>query len=151
MQTWQVVATRTNCPVDNCNTLRGTVLEFGLRIWFDVQIHIESFSEGPEEVGNEFQSLVRCHVTWDTVLQEYMQDEQAGDVGGSDRVIDQDEDALLSEATKYHKDCSGSQRRQQLLNEIHGDGIPRLLRYRKVLRGAVRLVTLRLRMQASSA
>jgi hypothetical protein len=49
-----------------------------------MQFHIESLAEGSEEVPDEFQSSVRCHMTWDTVLREYMQDEKAGLVGGSD-------------------------------------------------------------------
>jgi hypothetical protein len=46
----------------------GLTVAFGMVTRGEMQIHIESFAEGLEEVGNGFRSSVQCHMTWDTVL-----------------------------------------------------------------------------------
>ena len=50
---------------------------------------------------------------------------------------------LFSESVDYHKNSSVSRRPGQLLDEIHRDRIPGLLRYWKLLKKSIWLMTLR--------
>ena len=54
------------------------------------------------------------------------------------------EDCLLREPVHNHEDCGEARTRRKMLNEIHRNGIPRLLRNRKLLESSVRLVPGRL-------
>ena len=48
------------------------------------------------------------------------------------------EDALLGEVIHYYEDGSESHGVRELFDKVHGDGIPRSLGDRKLLKGAVR-------------
>ena len=56
---------------------------------------------------------------------------------------------LFSESVDYHENSSISGRPGQLLDEIHRDRIPGLLRYRKLLKKSIWLMALRFGMHAS--
>ena len=58
---------------------------------------------------------------------------------------------LFSELVDYHENSSVSGRLGQLLDEIHRDRIPGLLRYRRLLKESIWLMTLRFGMHASCA
>ena len=58
---------------------------------------------------------------------------------------------LFSESVDYHENSSISGRPGQLLDEIHGDRIPGLLRYQKLLKESIWLTTLRFGMHTSCA
>ena len=73
---------RTYCLVGSCNRLGGTVPSlislFGLSLTFrmisrsEVKFHVQCGSEGPEEVGYEFHTMIESDVAWDTMLGEDM-------------------------------------------------------------------------------
>ena len=58
---------------------------------------------------------------------------------------------LFSESVDYHENSSVSGRLGQLLDEIHRDRIPGLLRYRKLLKESIWLMALRFETHASHA
>ena len=58
---------------------------------------------------------------------------------------------LFSESVNYHKNSSVSGRPGQLLDEIHRDRIPGLLRYQKLLKESIWLMALRFGTHASHA
>ena len=58
---------------------------------------------------------------------------------------------LFSKLANYHENSSVSGRLGQLLNEIHRDRIPGLLRYQKLLEKSIWLMTLRFGMHTSCA
>ena len=68
----------TNCLVGSCNRLGGTVPVSDLFIWLsitfrmisrrEVKLHVQCGSEGPEEVGYKFHTVIGSGVTGDTVL-----------------------------------------------------------------------------------
>ena len=58
---------------------------------------------------------------------------------------------LFSESVNYHKDSSVSGGPGQLLDEIHGDRIPGLLGYRKLLKESIWLMALRFGTHTSRA
>ena len=63
----------------------------------------------------------------------------------------QNEYCLFSESVDYHENSSVSRGLGQLLDEIHRDRIPGLLRYRKLLKEPIWLMMLRFGMHTSHA
>jgi len=53
---------------------QSLISSFGLSITFrmisgsEVKLHVQCGSEGPEEVGYEFHTMIRSDVAWDTML-----------------------------------------------------------------------------------
>jgi hypothetical protein len=72
-----------------------------------------------------------------------MDDEELGELGGGDSVVCRNKDRLLREAVNNDKNGIISGGLRELFDEVHGDRIPRLFRYRKLLQESVWLVTLR--------
>ena len=60
-----------------------------------MESHSESFSEGAEEVGDEFRTSVGGDVGWDSVFGEHVCNEELGKLRGSDGVIGWNEYSLL--------------------------------------------------------
>ena len=54
-----------------------------------------------------------------TVLGEYMQDEESGEVGGSAGVVSQNEECLLGKAVNDNKDRIMFRRLRQMLYKVH--------------------------------
>ena len=65
--------------------------------------------------------------------------------------MSKDENALFGESVDYNQDRIETIRSQKWLNEVHGNGIPRMQRNWKLLEGAIRLVKLRLGLHTSCA
>ena len=62
-----------------------------------------------------------------------------------------DENALFGESVDYNQDRIETIGNRKWLDEVHGNGIPRTRRNRKLLEGAIRLVELRLGSHTSRA
>ena len=61
----------------------------------EVESHSEYFSEGAEEVRDEFQTSVRGDMGWDSVLGEHVHIIELGKLRGCDGVVGQNEYSLL--------------------------------------------------------
>jgi hypothetical protein len=81
--------------------LKGLVGAFGLSVAFRVvsrgkmKGHIQCFSEGMEEVGDELRAPVRCNMGWNSMLREYVSKEESREVRRSDSIVRRDEYGLL--------------------------------------------------------
>lgn len=78
-----------------------------------------------------------------TVLREDVNDEELSEFGRSDSNVTRDEDALLRHAVNNNKDSIKAIGVRELFNEVHRDGVPRLLGDRELVEIAVGLVVLR--------
>ena len=73
---------------------------------------------------DELGTVIRCDMGRNTVLGKYMNNEEFGQLCGSDGVMCGNEDALLGEAIYYYQDSSKPFRIWEVFNGIHGDGMP---------------------------
>ena len=90
----------------------------------EVESHSEYFSEGAEEVRDEFQTSVRGDMGWDSVLGEHVCNEELGKLRGSDGVVSRNEYSLLQQAVHDDEDGGKSIGGGELLHEVHGDRVP---------------------------
>lgn len=111
----------------------------------EVEAHVESFTERPEEVRNKLGAPVGGDMGWNSVLGEDVDEEQLGESCGGDGIMSWDEDTLFGESVDYHEDGGIALRRRKLFDEVHGDGVPWLLRNRKLLQETIRTMTRSLR------
>jgi len=141
---------QTNCLVGSCNRLGGTVPKsvhlFGLSITFgmisrsEVELHVQCSSEGLEEVGYEFHTTIGSDVARDTVLEKTCRTKSCaswGDVMVS--WVGMKSDCFERQSTMT-KNWGVTGRMRELLYEIHGYGIPRLLRNQKLLEKSIGFV-----------
>ena len=77
----------------------------------------------------------------DTVLGEDVEDEELGQLWGVDRVRGWDEDCLLGEAVHNDQDGCRAGQLRELLNEVHGNGVPRALGDGKLSENSERLMS----------
>jgi hypothetical protein len=87
----------------------------------------------------------------DTVLGEDMDNEELGKLSGGDSVVCWNKDRLLRKAVNNDKNGIISGGLRELFDEIHGDQIPWLFRYRKLLQETVWLVMLQFGRHTGSA
>jgi hypothetical protein len=75
MQILLRVGVRTSYLADNYSRSGGIAQEFGWHVQFvcRLQDHIQCFSEGAEEVGDELRAPVGCDMGWNSMLREYVQ------------------------------------------------------------------------------
>ena len=86
--------------------------------------HSECFSEGAEEVGDEFRTSVGGDMGWDSMLGEHVRNEELGKLRGSDGVMSRNEYPLLQQAVHDYEDGGKSIGGGELLDEVHGDRVP---------------------------
>lgn len=106
----------------------------------EVKVHVESFTKGMEEVGHEFGTSIGGDMRWNPMLGENMEDKQVHKLLGGDCIDSGDEDTWLCELVDDYQDHRESIRVGELLNEVHGDGVPGSLGDQKLLKGAERKV-----------
>ena len=86
--------------------------------------HSKCFSEGAEEVGDEFRTSVGGDMGWDSVLGEHVHNEELGELRGSDGVVSQNEYSLLQQVVHNDENGGKSIGGGELLDEVHGDRVP---------------------------
>ena len=104
-----------------------------------------------EEMRHELGTSIRCDVRWNTMLREDMQDKYFWEFSRCDCIMGSNEYHLFSKSVNYHKNSGVSGGLGQLLDEIHKDKIPGLLRYWKLLKESIWLMMLRFGMHTSYA
>ena len=90
----------------------------------EVELHVEGFSEGSEEVQDKFRFLVGGDMHWYTMLRKDVEQEELCKLRGRDGVVGRDENGLLGQLVNHDKDGGEARRGWELLYEIHQDGIP---------------------------
>src|SRR5215469_8519791 len=81
---------------------------------------------------------------WNSVLRENMGNEKFREFGCIYRIIGRNEYRLFGEPIDNHQNIGESVRRRELFNKIHRNRIPRTFGDRKLLKEAVRLMSLTL-------
>ena len=81
---------------------------------------------------------------WNSVLRENMEYEQLGKQWGIDHIDCRNEDGLLGELIDDNKDGIKTRGGQELLNEVHGDGIPWVFQDWELLKESTEVMSLRL-------
>ncbi|KXN87857.1 hypothetical protein AN958_07866 [Leucoagaricus sp. SymC.cos] len=90
--------------------LQSLVSTFRLTVTFWVvtrgkmQLHIQCFTKQSEEVQNELGASVRGNMSGDSMLRKDMENEQAGQIGGSNGVMSRDENTLLRKSVNDYED-----------------------------------------------
>ncbi|EJF59971.1 hypothetical protein DICSQDRAFT_63901 [Dichomitus squalens LYAD-421 SS1] len=107
----------------------------------EVEVHVKDSSEGVEEVGHKFRATVRGDVGRNSVLGEDVLKEQFRELRSVECIVRRDEDGLFGEPVDDNQDVCETVRVWQLLDEVHGDGVPWTLRDRELLEGSVGKVT----------
>ena len=88
---------------DTEDLFEGLVNSLSLSVGFrvisggEVQVHIQCFSEGPEEDRNKLGAAVGSNVSWYTMFGKDISNEEFSEGGGVNRVCSGDEDGLLRE------------------------------------------------------
>ena len=80
-----------------------------------------------------------------------MDNEEASKLGGREVRVRRDEDGLLGQAVDDNENVGEPTRGGELLDEVHGDGLPRAKGNGKLLQETIGLVTRSLRTAASRA
>ena len=62
-----------------------------------MQLHVQSDSKGPEEMGDKLGSMVRSNVAWNSVLGEDVKNEELCKLLRHDCIMSQNEGSLLGE------------------------------------------------------
>jgi hypothetical protein len=91
-----------------------------------------------DKLGASIGGDIRQH----TMLGEYMDHEQFCQLCRSNCIMSWNEYALLRELIYNNKDGCVAFGLQKVLNEIHRDGVPQMLRNQKLFEKAIRLVML---------
>ena len=127
---------------------QGLVDTFCLSIAFQVvtgsemEFHVQGFAERSKEMRDKLGATIRPNMGRNTVFGKYMDNEELGQLSGSDGVMCGDENALLGE-TIYHYQNSGKPfGNREVFNEIHGNRIARTGRDGKLMEKTIRLVAL---------
>src|SRR6266481_9724414 len=63
----------------------------------EVQLHVQGGAKGPEEMGHEFQPTVGSDMRRDTMLGEYVEDEELHKVTGDNSVMHRNEQQLFGQ------------------------------------------------------
>ena len=108
----------------------------------EMEFHVQGFSERSKEVRDKLGPVIRCNMGRNTVFGKYMDNEELGQLSGSDGVVCGDENALLGEMIYHYQDSSKPFGNWEVFNEIHGNRIPRMGRDGKLTEKTIRLVAL---------
>ena len=90
-----------------------------------VHLHMEQFSETPEERGNELRASVACRMSGNTVFGEDVNKEIFGELWGVNMPIASKQDNLLGRPIDYNANCIITARKRKKFDEIDGNGVPR--------------------------
>jgi hypothetical protein len=93
-----------------------------------MEFHVQDYSEGPEEMGNEFRTTIRGNMRRNSVLGEYMEDKEFRKFEGGNSIVGGDEYRLLGKSVYNNEDGSEAGGDRELFYEIHGDRIPWFVR-----------------------
>ena len=72
----------------------------------EVELHVEGFPEGSEEVRDKFRASVGGDMRWYAVLGEDMKQEELCKLGGCDGVMSRDENGLLGQSVNHNENGS---------------------------------------------
>jgi hypothetical protein len=118
-------------------------IAFGVVAGNEVEVHVNCFAQCAEKGGYKFRPAVGSDMQRNTMLGEDVGHKELGELCGGNGVVCWIKNRLLREAVNNDKNSIISGGLRELFNEIHGDRVPQLFRYRKLLQEAVWLVTLR--------
>jgi hypothetical protein len=88
---------------------------------------------------------------WDTMLGEDVDKKELGKLQSSDSIVGGDENALFGQSVYDDQDGGEAIGVGELLDEVHGDGVPGFLGDRKLLEGPIGTMTWNLGSSASGA
>ena len=112
----------------------GLTIAFGVISGGEVESDVEGFGKGMEEVGDELRSAIGGDMGRSSVLGEHMEYEEFSKLRRVDGVMSGDEDGLLGETINDDENGGEAGGGWELFDEVHGDGVPRLIRDRELLR-----------------
>jgi hypothetical protein len=88
-----------------------------------MEFHVKNYSEGSEEMGNEFRTMIGGNMRRNSVLGEYVEDKEFRKFEGGNSIIGGDEYRLLGESVYNNKDGGEARGDGELFYEVHGDRI----------------------------
>jgi hypothetical protein len=89
-----------------------------------MEFHVENYSKGPEEMGNEFRTTIGGNMRRNSVLGEYVEDKEFRKFEGGNSIVGGNEYRLLGKSVYNNKDGSEARGDRELFYEVHGDQIP---------------------------
>ena len=84
-----------------------------------MECHVQGFTQGPEEVGDELQTSIGGDMRWNSMIGEYMKDKEMGKLSRGDGVMSWNEDQLLGKPINDDQDCHETGGGWELLYEVH--------------------------------
>jgi len=91
-------------------------------------------------MGDKLRTMIRCNVGQDSMFGKDMEYEQLCELRGSDGIVCWNEYGLLCKLVYNNENGCVTGRLWKFLNEIHRNGIPKLLGNQKLLQGAIGFV-----------
>ena len=128
----------------------GLTIAFGVISRGEVESDVEGFGEGTEEVGDELRSAIGGDMGRSSVLGEHMEYEEFSKLRRVDGVMSGDEDGLLGETINDDENGGEAGGGWELFDEVHGDGVPWLIRDGELLESSVGTMTRGFRTATSS-
>ena len=58
----------------------------------EVEFHVQGFTQGLKEVGDELQTSIGGDVRWNSMFWEHMEDKKLSELSGGDCVVSRNED-----------------------------------------------------------
>jgi hypothetical protein len=86
-----------------------------------MELHVESLSERPEEMGDELRASIGSDMSRNSVLRENVNKEKMGELRRGNRIVGWNEDPLLRQTVYYNQDGCKSLGVRKLFNEVHGN------------------------------
>jgi hypothetical protein len=115
-----------------------------------MEFHVENYSEGPEEMGNEFRTMIRGNMRRNSMLGEYVEDKEFRKFEGGNSIVGGDEYRLLGELVYNNEDGGEAGGDGELFYEVHGDRIPWLVQDWELLDEPIRTMSFGFRSSACS-
>jgi hypothetical protein len=92
-----------------------------------MEFHVKNYSEGLEEMGNEFWTTIGGNMRRNSMLGEYVEDKEFRKFEGGNSIVGGDEYCLLGESVYNNKNGGEAGGGRELFYEVHGDRIPWLV------------------------
>ena len=116
--------------IDAEELLESLVCTFSLTISFrmitggEVEFHVEEFSEGSEEGGDELRTPIGGDMLRNAVFGENVNKEKVGQIRRGDVLVARDKDTLLRGSIDDNEDRVVATGDGKALDEVHGDRVP---------------------------
>ena len=83
-----------------------------------VEWSVQGFTQGLEEVGDKLQTSIRGDMGQNSMLGEYMEDKEMGELSGGDSIMSWNEDRLFGKLINDDQDCCVTGGDWELLDEV---------------------------------